>query len=89
MSTTIQIRIDEKTKKEAKKVFESLGLNMSEAVKLYLKSVIETKTIPFVLTKNKKLKKEVEERLAKEAEEALKYGKRYDNLDELFKDLGI
>ena len=89
MSTTIQIRIDEKTKKEAKKVFASLGLNMSEAVKLYLKTVIETKTIPFVLTKNKKLRKEVEERLIKEAEEALKYGKKYDNLDELFKDLGI
>ena len=55
--STIQIRIDEKTKKEAKKVFESFGLNMSEAIKLYLKSVIETKTGPFVLSKNKKLKK--------------------------------
>ena len=51
--TTIQIRIDEKTKKSAKKVFDEIGVDMSTAVKLYLRQVALQKGIPFPLvTKN-------------------------------------
>ena len=51
--TTIQIRIDEKTKKGSQKIFEELGLDMSAGVKLYLKRVIAQKGIPFqVVTEN-------------------------------------
>jgi len=51
--TQIQIRIDEKTKKSSKKIFDKLGLDMSSAIKIYLKQVIEHQGIPFQLvTKN-------------------------------------
>jgi DNA-damage-inducible protein J len=47
--STIQIRIDEKTKKQASKVFKSLGLDMSSGIKLYLQQVSMRKGIPFLL----------------------------------------
>jgi DNA-damage-inducible protein J len=45
-TTTLQIRIDEKTKREAKKIFEQTGLDMSSAIKLFLKQTINFKTFP-------------------------------------------
>ncbi len=42
----IQIRIDAKTKNEAKKVFDSLGLDMSSAVKLFFRQAINAKNFP-------------------------------------------
>lgn len=47
--TTIQIRIDEKTKKSSQKVFNSLGIDMSTAIDAYLKQVIAKEGIPFPL----------------------------------------
>lgn len=42
----IQIRIDAKTKNEAKKVFDSLGMDMSTAVKMFFRQVINAKNFP-------------------------------------------
>lgn len=42
----IQIRIDAKTKNEAKKIFDSLGMDMSSAVKLFFRQVINAKNFP-------------------------------------------
>ncbi|MBP6944699.1 type II toxin-antitoxin system RelB/DinJ family antitoxin [Patescibacteria group bacterium] len=51
--TTIQVRIDEQTKKASSKILAELGLDLSSAIKVYLKQVIATKGIPFsLLTKN-------------------------------------
>jgi DNA-damage-inducible protein J len=45
-SEQLQIRIDAKTKNEAKKVLESLGMDMSSAVKIFFRQVINTKSFP-------------------------------------------
>lgn len=42
----IQIRIDAKTKNEAKKILEGLGMDMSTAVKLFFRQVINAKNYP-------------------------------------------
>ncbi|MBI2459680.1 MAG: type II toxin-antitoxin system RelB/DinJ family antitoxin [Parcubacteria group bacterium] len=42
----IQIRIDAKTKNEAKKILDSLGLDMSSAVKLFFRQIINAKNFP-------------------------------------------
>ncbi|MFA5080563.1 MAG: type II toxin-antitoxin system RelB/DinJ family antitoxin [Candidatus Paceibacterota bacterium] len=42
----LQIRIDSKTKNEAKKILEGLGLDMSSAVKIFLRQVINTRNFP-------------------------------------------
>ena len=47
--TTIQLRIDSKTKKEAKKTIEHIGLDLSSAVKLFLRNVVITGSIPLNL----------------------------------------
>lgn len=47
--TTIQIRIDEKTKKKARKVFEERGLDLSSGIKIYLASVARNESIPVSL----------------------------------------
>ena len=43
----IQIRIDAKTKNDAKKVLEGLGLDISTAVKMLCKQIVFTGTLPF------------------------------------------
>ncbi len=45
----IQIRIDSKTKKETKKVLDSLGLDMSSAIKLFFRQIINARNLPFEL----------------------------------------
>jgi DNA-damage-inducible protein J len=45
----IQIRIDAETKKETKKILDSLGIDMSSAIKLFFRQIINAKNIPFEL----------------------------------------
>jgi DNA-damage-inducible protein J len=42
----LQIRIDLKTKNEAKKILESLGMDMSSAIKIFFRQIINTKNFP-------------------------------------------
>jgi DNA-damage-inducible protein J len=49
--TTIQVRIDEKTKQKAKKVFADMGLSLSSGIRLYLSRVAKDGNIPFVFRK--------------------------------------
>lgn len=45
----IQIRIDAETKKEAKKILDSLGIDMSSAIKLFFRQIINARNLPFEL----------------------------------------
>ncbi len=45
--TTIQIRIDEKTKASSAKILDEVGIDMSAAIKMFLKQIILQKGIPF------------------------------------------
>lgn len=50
---TIQLRIDNATKKSAKTILDKLGIDMSSAIKIYLKQIVINKGIPFkVITEN-------------------------------------
>lgn len=50
---TIQVRIDPKTKKEAQKVLDKVGLDMSSAIKVYFNQIVISQGIPFpILTEN-------------------------------------
>lgn len=53
LSDTIQLRVDANTKKQAGEIIKKLGLDLSAAIKLYLKQIIIHKGIPFkVRTEN-------------------------------------
>jgi len=43
----IAVRIDDQLKKEATAIFNELGLDMTTAVKLFLKQSVLTRSIPF------------------------------------------
>lgn len=49
MTQAIQIRVDQKLKKEADLIFEDLGLDTPTAIRLFLKKVVTSRSIPFEL----------------------------------------
>ncbi len=48
--TQVSFRVDEKVKENAESVFNDLGLSMSAAITVFLKTVGREKRIPFELT---------------------------------------
>ena len=46
-SAVLQTRVDLDTKKEAEELFESLGLDLTTAIRLFLKQSINQQRIPF------------------------------------------
>lgn len=67
---TIQIRIDEGTKRAAKKVLDALGLDMSTAIKAYFKQISLRKGLPFRLVTENGLTASEEQAVLKAANEA-------------------
>jgi len=70
--TTIQIRVDKKTKTSAKKILDRLGLDMSTAIKLYLKQITLQKGVPFPLITENGLTVQQEKEILKAGKEAKK-----------------
>lgn len=87
MNTTLQIRTNKKTKEKAKKIFNDLGLDMSSGINLFLSQVVNTESIPFELRTENGFTAKKERELIKEAEYTLKYGKRYTDVNKMFKDI--
>lgn len=86
-NTTIQLRLDKETKRLAQKTLNEIGLDFSSAIKLFLKNVIITQSIPFEIRTVNGFTLAQEKEMLKEAEHALKYGKRYSSIEELHNDL--
>lgn len=91
MAITIptQIRIEENTKRQAVELLEGLGLNLSEAVNMFLKQVILQNGLPFEV-KYPELRPEVIEAM----EEAKKVSrdpgtKRYSSFAEALEDIDL
>lgn len=49
MTTTLQIRIDEELKQQATKVYENLGMDLSTAIRVFLKKSVALNGMPFML----------------------------------------
>ena len=50
--STLQIRVDDNLKKRADALFESLGLDTSTAVRIFLNAALENNGIPFSVQHN-------------------------------------
>lgn len=88
--STIQIRIDEKTKKSAKKVLDKIGLDMSSAIKVYLKQIVISQAIPFPLLTENGLTIQQEQEILKASEEAkrgINVSGPFDNVKDLIDEL--
>ncbi|HTR18781.1 MAG TPA: type II toxin-antitoxin system RelB/DinJ family antitoxin [Candidatus Paceibacterota bacterium] len=84
--TTLNVRIEEKTKKAAQKTLANMGLDMSTAVNMFLRQVIRENGLPFTPISDAKAKM-IRERWDKGVQEALKRGKYYTSAREMMKDL--
>jgi DNA-damage-inducible protein J len=67
---TIQLRIDSATKKSAKNILDKLGIDMSSAIKIYLKQIVINKGIPFKVITENGMTPEEELEILKASEEA-------------------
>ena len=47
MRATVQVRIDEDTRKQANALFERIGLDIPTAIRMFLKQSIESNGLPF------------------------------------------
>ncbi len=82
---TLNIRIEPELKKEVETTLNELGMNIADAVTIFLKQVVMTDSIPFIIRKprlNVETIKAIEE-----AEKGVNLSKGYTNLDEMWKDL--
>jgi len=81
--TTVNVRIEAKTKKAASKALADIGLDLSTGVKIFLHQVINDKGLPFKPSKNPAaLRAEWD----KEVAEARR-SKRFKTVDEILKGL--
>ena len=80
--TTIQVRLDKRTKDQAQKVFKMLDISMSEAIKLFLRQVALQRGIPFEI----KIPNTLTDKTLRESEEGIDLHK-VSSVDQLFEEL--
>ena len=81
----VNVRTDEKTKREAQRVFKRMGFNLSTGVNMYLYRVAQDKAMPFTPRTVNGFTPEFEARVLRETAYAEKYGKRYSTVEEALK----
>ncbi len=81
-TATIQVRVDEPTKEQAKNVLKALHLSMSEAICLFLRQVVLRRGIPFEI----KIPNELTDKVLRESEEGVNL-RAASTVDELFEEL--
>lgn len=85
---TLNIRIEPELKKEVEAILNDLGMNIADAVTIFLKQVVLTDSIPFII-KKPKFSDDLLEAIA-EADEIIKNPdkyKSYNNLIEILEDI--
>lgn len=85
---TLNIRIEPELKREVEKTLNDLGMNIADAVTIFLKQVVMTESIPFVI-KKPRFSDEMLEAI-KEADDISKNPtkyKSYNNLSEILEDI--
>jgi len=53
MTTNLNVRVDADLKKQAEELFSYLGLNMTSAISIFLRSAVDNNGIPFEVKKPK------------------------------------
>lgn len=82
----IQIRIDSKTKNEAKKILDSLGMDMSSAIKIFFRQMINARNFPLELRDENGFTLRNADILRESIYEARELGKSFNNPSALIAD---
>ncbi len=81
-TTVVRSRIDQKLKQDASKVLGDLGLNLSDAIRMFMTQVVMTQGLPFPVVKTPKA-----ELLEAMRELDAGGGKRFSTVQDLMRDL--
>ena len=87
MNTTLQVRIDKKTKERARKAFRASGIDLSSGLRLFLTHVGRTGEVPREIFTYDNAPDSFKKQLVREADYAFKHGKRYNSAKELLDDV--
>lgn len=89
MNTTIQIRIDQTTKTKAQKAFKNMGLDLSSGIKYLLNQVSSPNNTTYICPFGfmHKYTPEMLKEYEKEAQYAIKHGKRFSSAKEMLDDI--
>jgi len=79
-TTDVRCRIEEDLKERATEVLKACGLSVSDAMRLFLRQVVETQGLPFDV-------RVPSEKSVRALQQAREIRSRFDSIDELFKDL--
>lgn len=82
---TLNIRIEPELKKEVEITLNDLGMNIAEAVTIFLKQVVMTDSIPFIIRKPKLNAETI--KAMEDAKKGKNLSKCYTDLDEMWGDL--
>ena len=82
---TLNIRIEPELKREVESTLNDLGMNIAEAVTIFLKQVVMNEGIPFEIRKPRLNKETIQ--AMKDAEEGKNLSKGYTDLNEMWEDL--
>lgn len=83
--SNISLRIDENLKKQFDLLCDKLGLSMSTAINIFVKTVVREQRIPFEIslnTPNKELQKAIED-----VENGVGLSEKFDNVDDAIKSM--
>ena len=82
MSSIINVRVDSATKLGSQKILEEIGLDLSSGIKLFLRNVMITKSVPLNLRTENGFTVARERELIAEAKWTKKHGKIYKTVAE-------
>jgi addiction module antitoxin, RelB/DinJ family len=83
---TLHIRVTPEVKKEAEILLNQMGMSTTEAINIFLNQVIINGCIPFTI--RAKIPNETTQQAMYEAENGINL-KKFDNAQDMFKELGI
>ncbi len=86
-STTFSVRMDRDLKKDCEELFSDLGMNLTTAINVFLRQSLRTGGFPFEVRQERPNKETIAAMLEAERIAHDPSVKRYDDLDELFRDL--
>ena len=84
---TIHVRTNDQRKKAVQQILDTLGIDLSTAINMYLVQIIVKQGIPFEIVTENGLTPDEEKEILKEIAWAKKHGKRYSSPKEMFKDI--
>ncbi len=86
-STTFSVRMDSDLKKDCEELFADLGMNLTTAINVFLRQSLRSGGFPFEIRQERPNKETIAAMLEAERIAHDPSVKKYDDLDELFRDL--